>query len=290
MNPKIASVPAAGLLIALLAAPSHAGNTPTAPAQNDAAPMSLENAAMEGDPMALFVAARRHLIVAANRGSDSERKKGLDYLNRALEAGFTPAAYFAGSIYLTGDIVEQNIPQAVHWFERAAEAGDPGAQLTLANLLASGEQVEQDIPAAVHWYETVLANPDAGYESERLWEVSFTLGTLYAEGLGVPADPVRARELWKDAAELGAYPPARKALADAWATGLGGPRDVDTAMRHYYSAATGYFTSAVRHNLGHHTVQQAEQEILQAMESLAPDSRLIHKLKEELTTSHTASL
>jgi TPR repeat protein len=59
-------------------------------------------------------------------------------------------------------------------------------------------------------------------------EAQFSLGVLYLNGEGVPADPARARSLFERAAE-GGHARARLNFALMLANGQGGPRDLVAA-------------------------------------------------------------
>jgi len=246
------------------------------------AKMSLESSAETGDPFAAFVAGRRYLIAGANEGNNEMLMKGLSFLQLSADAGFAPAARFAGSLYLDGQYIPVDRKQAALWYTRAAEMGDPGAQKELGDLYASGDLGGQELHEAVFWYEKTLGNPEADYERDRLWEVAVRLGGLYAEGIGVDKDPARALALWEEAAKRAGYPPAYQQLAGAYATGLGGKADVKEALKTYYQAAHAYQSEAIRFEMGPDTVHHAQAEILGQMQELKPKASLTRKLAKEV--------
>jgi hypothetical protein len=75
------------------------------------------------------------------------------FMKSAAEAGHPMAQHGLGFMYLEGECVEQNLPQAVAWFKRAAEQGLAGSQATLGMLYEEGRGVEQDLEEARRWYE-----------------------------------------------------------------------------------------------------------------------------------------
>ena len=116
------------------------------------------------------------------------------------EQGDGEAQFSLGLMYDTGDRVERNPEQAVHWFKKAAEAGIAGACLYLGMKYAFGAGVNQDRAEAKYWYEQAAVG---GWP-----QAAFLLGSLYLDS---PAtDQVRGCAWLGIAAEQG-YPGAEQA-------------------------------------------------------------------------------
>lgn len=273
---------AAALTLLAVGAPALAGAQDAGEAT---APMSLEDVAREGDPMAQFVAGRRYLIRAANTGDAALKGQGLAYLEAAAAHGFAPAARFAGSMFLSGDYVTADINEAVNWFERAAALGDADSQRILADLYADGGEVPQDLEQAARLYEDYLANPEALHEPDTYWERAHRLAVLYADGVGVSPDPERARALWARTAAEGHYPPAQEAYARALATGIGGAADTEAAVKAYYDAASAYLEGGLRFAIGPETARAEAERLLAEMQRLRPEARLTRLLRKQLARS-----
>jgi TPR repeat protein len=75
----------------------------------------------------------------------------------------------------------------------AAEEGAAPAQKARADMLRRGEGGQKDVAGAERWYAIAA-------EAGEPW-AAFELARLYDEGAGVPAEPVRARALYRSAAE-----------------------------------------------------------------------------------------
>lgn len=93
-----------------------------------------------------------------------------------------------------------------------AEAGNNKAQLALGNLyqfgtLGADGSAQPDYAGAAYWYEQAAGKGVA--------EGAYRLALLYSDGLGVTADPFRARELLKKAGRSG-YVPAMVLLSNAY--------------------------------------------------------------------------
>ncbi len=247
-----------------------------------AARMSLERSAESGDPFAAFVAGRKHLIAAANSGDMEQRQMGLEFISMAADAGFAPAARFAGSLYLEGELLPQDTEQAIFWFTRAAKLGDPSAQRDLGDLYADGDRVKQDLAKAALWYEEVMRNTQADYIGSKLYEVAYRLGELYAEGVGVKADPARARALWQQAADKAGYPPAIQELAHAQATGLGGKKDKKAALENYLAAAQAYREAGLKFNIGPTAARKEVKMILSDMRRMEARKKMVRRVEKEM--------
>ncbi|HYL36045.1 MAG TPA: tetratricopeptide repeat protein [Bryobacteraceae bacterium] len=93
-----------------------------------------------------------------------------------------------------------------------AEAGDANAQLALGNLyqfgtLGADGSAQPDYAGAAYWYEQAAGQGVA--------DGAYRLALLYSNGLGVTADPFRARKLLKQAG-LSGYVPAMVFLSNAY--------------------------------------------------------------------------
>lgn len=73
-----------------------------------------------------------------------------------------------------------------------AEAGDPRAMLGLAYMRLFPDSPDYDAEAAADWLQQAAATRSA--------EAEFELARLYENGIGVPADPARALELYQSSA------------------------------------------------------------------------------------------
>lgn len=93
-----------------------------------------------------------------------------------------------------------------------ADAGNAIAQLVLGNLyqfgtLGADGSAQPDYAGAAYWYEQAAG--------KGVSEGAYRLALLYSDGLGVTADPFRARELLKKAGRSG-YVPAIVLLSNAY--------------------------------------------------------------------------
>jgi TPR repeat protein len=272
----LAALAASAMMLLWMGAEANAqGNSPVGD-------MSLEASATSGDPFSAFVAGRRHLISAANSGNLEEREKGLKFIAQSADAGFAPAARFAGALFLQGELMPKDVSQAIAWFTRAAKLGDVAAQLDLGELYSDASLVEQDLVQAALWYETALANPAADYNMNHLYEVAYRLGDMYAVGIGVEQNPAKARALWQSASDKVGYPPALKALAAAQAEGFGGDQDRKAALNTYKDAATAYREAGIRFKIGPETARREVSEILLTVRNMKARGRIVKWVQMEM--------
>lgn len=150
----------------------------------------LERRAAEGDSSALY-----HLSTLYERGYDSiaaDSAKALRLLKASAKGGFAPAQNYLGYLYQSDPRFEANRDSAVYWLEKAASQGDPKAASNLGYLLLGKKDVPDSVAAkAAEWFERAA---EAGMAMGKA-----QLAELYAEGLGVPRDTLKAEKLFMEA-------------------------------------------------------------------------------------------
>jgi chaperonin cofactor prefoldin len=87
------------------------------------------------------------------------------------------------------DFDRANLKTALNVWMEAAQAGDAEAQNTVGEIYERGLGDTPNYEAAALWYQKAT---DQGYT-----RAMFNLGTLYEQGLGVPADKMRALNLYR---------------------------------------------------------------------------------------------
>lgn len=82
-----------------------------------------------------------------------------------------------------------NLKSALTVWLQSAEAGDADAQNTVGEIYERGLGAEPNYEAALIWYQKAADQGNA--------KAQFNLGTLYEQGLGVPADKLKALNLYR---------------------------------------------------------------------------------------------
>ncbi|SAK84431.1 Sel1 domain-containing protein [Caballeronia hypogeia] len=120
-------------------------------------------------------------------------------LRFAAWSGSEAAAYALGSV-LVVQKDPSRVQEGIDWLERAAEAGEVPAQLALGRVLLKGATGETpDYAQSRKWLEraarslpatspTVAANPD-GHDAPAGAQAAYSLASIYRNGYGVPRDP-----------------------------------------------------------------------------------------------------
>ncbi|MEZ5863215.1 MAG: tetratricopeptide repeat protein [Geminicoccaceae bacterium] len=208
-----------------------AGRHAAPPATNVPA---LLRAAEAGDPKAQFDLADRYLD---GRGVAADDEAAARWFLTAAEGGYAPAQYNMSLLYLMGRGVAPDEAAALRWLRASAVQGLPEAQNRLGGFYAQGVAVARNDEEAARWFRLAAMQGDppaqhnlggmyyTGTACRRMtaWPPSgpawrrrrvtsrlqFYLGTLYAEGQGVAADPVQAlkwarwrrprRAIWRSA-------------------------------------------------------------------------------------------
>jgi uncharacterized protein len=249
---------------------------------HDGYDQSLKPAAAMGDPVALYVVGRKYLIDAAESGSDEARRIGLEDLEWSARQAFDPADRFLGRIYLAGTGVDPDPARAIGYLERAAGRGDPIAQRRLGDLYFEGAQIPRDPSRALLWYGRVLANPATGSPGDPRWEVGLRVARLHLDG-GMPeADPAEGRAVLERTAKVYPVGPVLKALAEAYARGLGGPARPRRAISTYDKAAADYLDRGLFLGIDPAQAHGEAEGILAAMERVAPGAAATRRLRLRL--------
>ena len=154
-------------------------------------------------------------VLLLDRG---QARDGLQTLQRAQAAGSLEASHQLGIAYAQGLAgLPRDPARAAALFERAASGGHRRAALNLGILYFRGQGVKHDLVQARAWLEKAAADDDpyALYTLARAMEES--------EGPAL-ADPIRAADLYRRAAEKG-HPMAALRYGLALAEGNGAKRD-----------------------------------------------------------------
>jgi TPR repeat protein len=155
------------------------------------------------------------LVVACFVGIAAAQDKPVDIeaLKASAKQGSTRAMRQLGDMYYVGrDGVEQNFPEAVHWYTMLANRGDRRGQTILGTMYARGYGVQKNSETARYWWLKAAERDDAGAQ--------YDLGTLYYRGEGVAQDYKVAADWYRRAAQIG-HVNAQKNLAGMFWEGKG---------------------------------------------------------------------
>lgn len=151
------------------------------------------------------------------------------------EDGDPRALYNMGLLYAQGWGVTKDMAIAMDLWLKAARQNHVRAAHNLALALlagepadASGQLGEPDTAQAVKWLEVGV---NAGYANSE-----YTLGKLFAEGIGVTRDSARAAELFQMAAEQG-FARAQYNLGKIFRDGDGVPKNPELSIHWFREAA-----------------------------------------------------
>jgi len=122
----------------------------------------------------------------------------LETLRQHAERGDAWAQLNLGAAYDNGMGVERDLNQALHWYQMAAEQGLAEAQYNLAHLLVS-EELSSAV--AAEWMRKAA--------EQGMADAQYLMGVIYAEGIGLEVDDVRAVEWLKRAIAQGHEEAAR---------------------------------------------------------------------------------
>lgn len=108
------------------------------------------------------------------------------------EQGDRSSQMWLGAAYEQGWFGQTDLRQALRWFKKAAAQGEPDAESALGQMYEHGEGLQQNYKRAAKWYKRAAEHvPNFGGAGQG----RNNLGLLYASGLGVPKDDVKA-DMW----------------------------------------------------------------------------------------------
>ncbi len=118
----------------------------------------FRRAADAGHLGALYEVGRAHLF---GKGTDVDTDAGLAEYRQAAEGGHRIAMESLGHLHLFGEHgIEAAPAEGVEWLERAYEAGSASAARTLGAAYAEGKGVERDRALAETWYRRAAERGD----------------------------------------------------------------------------------------------------------------------------------
>lgn len=180
-----------------------------------------------GSPSAMYDAG---LLYDNGRGVPIDRTKAAAYYESAAAKGYGRAEYRLAMLYETGEGVKRDRAEAIRLYRSAAAHGMAKAQRRLAAL----EGKTPGEPPAVSFGQAqdsmltegvAAGNPQALHHLEEAAQKSdglaqYDLGYFYENGIGLPADKVKAYVWYKRAAAAGG-PQAAKTAAERGAQTVG---------------------------------------------------------------------
>lgn len=125
----------------------------------------------------------------------SDRKEGMKWLNRAVEAGHPRAQWVLGYIYETGMSVPVDTDKSLQLYKKAAAQNDVRGLVSLAFAYYVGRGVDKDLDKAALLYHKAAAQDDVA--------AMRTLGYLYEMGEGVSQNDTVAIQWYEKAAAEG---------------------------------------------------------------------------------------
>ena len=151
-------------------------------------------------------------------GNAEREKQGFYHMKEAARKGVLPALYNVGNCYSAGRGVKQSDHNAQLYYAAAVEAGDPAAKFTLATWHVQGRGgLPQDLERA---FNLQIEAAQAGH-----LPAAFNAGCHLMTGHGCERDPEQAAKWFEMAAE-GNIMQACVNLANMYRDGLGVPKDL----------------------------------------------------------------
>jgi len=160
-------------------------------------------------------------VVLLDRGLNRE---ALQAMQHAADAGSAEGAHRLALVFAQGLAgTPRNDARALELFDKAAALGNQRAQVNVGILYYRGQGTQRDLVLARSWLEKAAAGNDPYALYALVRAMDETLGPA-------EADPVRAADLYRRAAELG-HPLAALRYGMALGEGAGAKKDLVAAQR-----------------------------------------------------------
>ena len=149
-------------------------------------------------------------------------------LETAGNLGLGDASFLLAQLYQLGEVVEQNMKEALVWYLKAADQENVVALSKLGYMYQDGIGVATDVTKAVSFYKRAASKGNMSAQ--------VNLGTMYAEGSGVALDNEKAVYYFEKAAVQG-HVIGQFNLAIMHDNGRGVPQSDAKALEWYKKAA-----------------------------------------------------
>ncbi|WP_443747980.1 tetratricopeptide repeat protein [Asticcacaulis solisilvae] len=160
-------------------------------------------------------------------GTTADPAQAADWLQKAANAGSAPAAVELGGLYEKGQGgLTRNAAQADALYQTAYNLGDRDVWSHLCASETAGDGVDWT-RAPLHCQKAGQAGDDSAW---------LVLANAYASGTGLTADPAKALDAYRAAANGGSLP-AMEALAAVYHDGTLAPKDENQALNWHRNAA-----------------------------------------------------
>lgn len=144
------------------------------------APIALKQAALSGDPIALYEIGSRY---ADGRGTAVKLDQAVKWIELSANQNFAPAQYRLANFYEKGTGVNRDVEKAKNLYEAAANNGNVNAMHNLGVLYASSSGAG-DFDKAADWFRSAAEH---GVRDSQV-----NIAILYARGEGVARDLVES--------------------------------------------------------------------------------------------------
>ena len=165
-------------------------------------------------------------------------KKAIYYGRKGALLGHADVANRLGVIYEKGELVAQDMNEAVKYYKLSAEHGNSFAQNNLANCYYSGDGITQDYKKAFEWYRKAAEQGNINAQNN--------LASCYYHGHGIPQDYEKTFEWYRKAAEQG-HVDAQNNLGACYQNGYGVEQDYEKAL-YWYDKSTSDGNEAAKEN------------------------------------------
>jgi len=129
-------------------------------------------------------------------GVYKDYERSLKWYKKSAEQGNSKAQFNLGVLYENGKHIKQNYKESIKWYKLAIEQNLPEAKQNLGNMylmfgnvFTGSGSTSDDHKQAVKWYKLSAKQDNL--------DAYIALGVLYAEGMGVDKDMLKAKKFFR---------------------------------------------------------------------------------------------
>ena len=166
-------------------------------------------------------------MYADGLGTEQDKEKALEWLEKSAESGNINAQYRLANQYYYSEGAEKDLSKVFHWYSRCAEQEHPYASYAVAQIYAKGESVPQNAEKANQYYAEALKgflkieNPDG--------KLLYRIGRMFEKGLGTDKNYQKALEYFIQSDEKGNLH-ARGIVGREYLSGKNLPQDMEKGI------------------------------------------------------------
>lgn len=156
----------------------------------------LQKSQAQGEPSAMY-----HLgqLYRSCRETYCSQDEALRWFEKAANLDHAPSQYELGLHYYNVPFLPESTEKSLYWLTQAADGGSYQAKIFLGKVYLGSAISDPNYAKAYTYLAEVVSSQNVKPINTDTSEAKYLLGKMYADGLGLPKDAVKAFELYQSA-------------------------------------------------------------------------------------------